>query len=62
MKKLLSAAAALLMLGGMCALPASAAAPSLSKWHAIQDEGAPNRTIAKAEKRAHHRHQQFPVR
>ena len=50
MKKLLSAAAALLMLGGMCALPASAAAPSLSKWHAIQDEGAPNRTIAKAEK------------
>ena len=50
MKKLLSVAAALLMLGGMCILPVSAAAPSLSKWHAIQDENAPNRTIATAAK------------
>ena len=50
MKKLLSAAAALLVLAQVCVLPAFAAAPALSKWHAIQDENAPNRTVATAEK------------
>lgn len=51
MKKLLSIAASLALLGSLCALPASAASvPSLSQWHAIQDEVAPNRTIATAQK------------